>query len=192
MGLPNPITTIGGGVESIGKGLGGIATSSSEWLGDRTKDVVSGDVFGIHRRENEELRETIDEKLKDSNATLTELRDQIDSSELTGKTGGPEMTKSVSAFLHGQDGSTGALAKSLDATHTVVEGDTLSEIAEDKGKSVEDLLGLNPELGDGNLIRPGQEIKLDDFVAQGDPAAELQTAATPSVTPPQTDTEMQV
>lgn len=192
MGLPNPITSVGGGLESIGKGLGGIATSSSGWLGDRTKDVVSGDVFGIHRRENEELRETIDEKLSDSNATLKELRDQIDTTDLTGKTGSPEMTKSVTAFLHGQDGSTGALAKSLDATHTVVEGDTLSEIAADKGKSVEDLLGLNPELGDGNLIHPGQEIKLDDFVAQGDPAAELQTAATPSITPPQTDTEMQV
>lgn len=191
MGLPNPLTTAGSGLESVGKGLGGLATSGHDWLGDRAKDVVRGDVFGIDRREDEELRQTIEEKLGDSDATIKDLRNQIDAVGLSEKNDGAELTNAVSMQIHGDTASTGALSKSLDATHVVAEGDTLSEIAQDKGKSVEDLLGLNPELGDGNLIHAGQEIKLAEFVAEKDPAAELQTP-TPPVSSPETDNEMQV
>lgn len=180
MGLPNPITAVGTGLENIGKGFGGAVTSSNDWLEDRAKDVVRGDTFGINRRENEELRRTFDEKLGESNSTLADLREQIEKTGLTGKTGGAEMTDAATSSVHGETSSTGALAKSLDASYTVADGDTLSGIAEGKGKSVEELLGLNPELGDGNLIHAGQEIKLDGLVAQESPAAQPEPAPAPA------------
>lgn len=189
MGLPNPISTIGGGIETFGRGVGKIATEGHEWIGDRTKDVVRGDVFGINRRETEDLRRTFDEKLGDNRETIAELREKLDRGDL-GNADGDEMTEVASASVHGDNARTGALSKDLGEIHTVAEGDTLSGIAADTGKSVEDLLGLNPELGDGNLIRPGQEIKLDDFVATTDPVGAIKTLATPAESSPETGPEM--
>lgn len=191
MGLPNPISTIGSGLENIGKGLGGAVTTSNDWMNDRAKDVVRGDAFGFGRRENEELRRTLEEKLGESNSTLTDLREQLDKSTVTGKTDGADLTTAASTSVHGEKGSTGALSKDLDASYTVADGDTLTKIAEDKGKSVEDLLGLNPELGDGNLIHAGQEIKLDGFKAEESPASTVQNLAMPTVTTPEAGTELQ-
>lgn len=192
MGLPNPITTVGTGLEKIGNGLGGAVTTSNDWLEDRAKDVVRGDTFGINRRENEDLRRTFDEKLSESNATLADLREQLEPTGLTGKTGGKEMTDAVTSSVHGETSSTGALAKSLDASYTVAEGDTLWDIAEGKGTSVADLLGLNPELGDGNLIHAGQEIKLDGFVTEESPAAQTETSSAPAAPTPEAGFEPQI
>lgn len=192
MGLPNPITMAGSSLEHIGKGLGSAVTTGNDWLEDRAKDVVRGDAFGVHRRETEELRRTFDEKLGESNASLSDLREQIETTGLTGKTGGKEMTEAATSAVHGETSSTGALAKSLDASYTVADGDTLSGIAEGKGKSVADLLGLNPELGDGNLIQAGQEIKLDGFVTQESPAAQTNTPPSPATPTPEADFETQI
>ncbi|MET3959830.1 LysM repeat protein [Rhodococcus sp. OAS809] len=182
MGLPNPITTVGAGLENIGKGLGGAVTTTNDWMGDRAKDVVRGDAFGIGRRENEELRRNFEETLNNSKATLAEVRDQLGKGVGSGETDGVEA-------VHGREAGKGALSKDLDASYTVGDGDTLSKIAEEKGKSLDDLLGMNPELGDGNLIRPGQEIKLGEFKAQESPTEQIQT---PTVTTPEPGTEMQV
>lgn len=191
MGLPNPITTVGNGLQSIGEHLGGAVTTGNDWLGDRAKDVVRGDTFGIARRENEELRRNFEDKLNENNFTLADLREQLAKGVITGEPGSADLADAASGSVHGSKASTGALSKELNASYTVADGDTLSGIAQEKGKSVEDLLGLNPELGDGNLIHPGQEIKLTNFVAQDSPSGQIQTLATPTVSAPEAGTELQ-
>ena len=46
------------------------------------------------------------------------------------------------------------------AAHVVVPGDTLSEIAQTYGTTVEALLAANPQIGNRSLIRPGDEISI--------------------------------
>lgn len=190
MGLPNPITAIGSGLQNIGEGVGSTLTTSNDWLGDRAKDVVRGDVFGIARRENEALRQSFEEKLNDTGFTIRDLREQLDKGVITGEPGSADLAATASQAVHGGK-SGGALSKELDASYTVADGDTLSSIAQEKGKSVEDLLGLNPELGDGNLIHAGQEIKLDDFVVEDSPVGQMQTLVTPAASTPEAGTELQ-
>ncbi|OUS97232.1 LysM domain-containing protein [Rhodococcus sp. NCIMB 12038] len=190
MGLPNPITAIGSGLQNVGEGVGSTVTMSNDWLGDRAKDVVRGDVFGIARRENEALRQSFEERLNDTGFTIRDLREQLDKGVITGEPGSADLADTASQSVHGGKGC-GALSKELDASYTVADGDTLTSIAQEKGKSVEDLLGLNPELGDGNLIHPGQEIKLDDFVVQDNPVGQMQNLVTPAVSTPEAGTELQ-
>lgn len=191
MGLPNPITAVGNRLENIGESVGGTVTTSSDWLSDRAKDVVRGDVFGIARRENEELRQNFEARLNETGFTIEDLREQIaNGGVITGEPGTVDPIDAASDFVHGKQGGTGALSKQLDSSYTVEDGDTLTEIAQDRGKSVEDLLGLNPELGDGNLIHPGQEIKLDDFVAQDSPVEQMKTMVTPAVSAPEAGTDL--
>ncbi len=47
-----------------------------------------------------------------------------------------------------------------DSTYTVQSGDTLSEIAQNFGISLQDLLSLNPQISDPDLIYPGQIINI--------------------------------
>lgn len=55
----------------------------------------------------------------------------------------------------------GSLTVSIEATtYQIVEGDTLSEIAEKKWTTVEELVELNPQIADPNLIYCGDFIKL--------------------------------
>ena len=44
-------------------------------------------------------------------------------------------------------------------SYEVKSGDSLSKIAKQQGKSLEDILKLNPEIKDPNRIKPGQKIK---------------------------------
>ena len=44
-------------------------------------------------------------------------------------------------------------------SYEVKSGDSLSKIAKEQGKSLEDILKLNPEIKDPNRIKPGQKIK---------------------------------
>jgi len=61
-------------------------------------------------------------------------------------------------------GSLGSPALSV----AVEEGDTLSGIGAENGKSVDELLSMNPELGDGSQLTVGQEIKLSDLDVQNE------------------------
>ena len=190
MGLPNPITAVGNGLQNVGQGLGGVLTTSRDWERDRAEGAVRGDTFGTGRREIEGLRRNFEEKLGDRDNTLADLRDRLGGNAVAGKgVDGADLTDAASKSVHGKCG-TGALSKEIQSSYTVTDGDTLYDIAQDKGKSLEDLLGLNPELGDGNLIHPGQEIKLDDFVAQDSPAGRIHTLATPAAAP-ETGAELQ-
>jgi LysM repeat protein len=49
---------------------------------------------------------------------------------------------------------------------TVQEGDTLSQIAEAAGVSLEDLIAANPDIADPNLIYPGQAINIPGMGGQ--------------------------
>ena len=53
-----------------------------------------------------------------------------------------------------EDGPTGG------DTYDVRSGDTLSEISQKKGTSVEHLVASNPEISDPDLIHPGQTLRL--------------------------------
>ena len=55
------------------------------------------------------------------------------------------------------------------ATVTVKKGDTLSEIAKDKGISLRALLGANPQIKNANKIRIGQKINIPEAKKAGDP-----------------------
>ena len=112
-----------------------------------------------------------------SDATLAEVRGQLGNGVGSGDAKG--VTGTGFGEADSSDGGTkgGALSKELDASYTVADGDTLSKIAQDKGKSLDDLLGMNPELGDGNLIMPGQEIKLAEFEAQDSPVDQIREQA---------------
>jgi len=46
------------------------------------------------------------------------------------------------------------------ATHTVVPGDTMWDIAQANGMSLGELVALNPQIENPRLIRPGQKINL--------------------------------
>ena len=43
--------------------------------------------------------------------------------------------------------------------YEVKSGDSLSKIAKEQGKSLEDILKLNPEIKNPDRIKPGQKIK---------------------------------
>ncbi|MCY4056626.1 MAG: LysM peptidoglycan-binding domain-containing protein [Gammaproteobacteria bacterium] len=45
-------------------------------------------------------------------------------------------------------------------SHTVVSGDTLSEIAAAQGLTLDELIALNPQIANPNLITPGQRVNL--------------------------------
>ena len=48
--------------------------------------------------------------------------------------------------------------------YTVVEGDTLSTIADKTGISLDELKSINPKLGDPNLIKTGQNINIKGYM----------------------------
>lgn len=60
------------------------------------------------------------------------------------------------------DASTAATAAPAPeiASHVVKSGDTLSQIAKDSGVSVQDIMGLNPQLTNPDVLKVGQEVLL--------------------------------
>src|SRR5512144_2575173 len=68
----------------------------------------------------------------------------------------------IFAMLVGMFATTGAAfaASSCGTSVTVVSGDTLRKIAERCGTTVSALQRANPEIGNGNLIYPGQVLLL--------------------------------
>lgn len=55
-------------------------------------------------------------------------------------------------------------------TYTVQRGDTLGQIAKQRGLTLADLLEANPDIGNASLIYPGQQIKFPDpYTGQGSP-----------------------
>ena len=77
-------------------------------------------------------------------------------------------------------GSTPSSCVALGA-YAVVAGDTLSDIAQQYGVTVEDLLAANPQITDRRLIRPGDEITISPLIS-GRSAQERMARLTTSTT----------
>ncbi|MCC6236437.1 MAG: LysM peptidoglycan-binding domain-containing protein [Dehalococcoidia bacterium] len=65
------------------------------------------------------------------------------------------------------------------AVHVVVEGDTLSAIAEAHGTTLAEVIGLNPQIANPDLIYPGQEVNIP---ASAEAPSEAVTDATAAAT----------
>jgi len=157
-----PFELGGKAIDTAGDAVNGAA----DWAGDRVSDVAHGDPFGTERRTNEHT----DRVAAETDRKLEEVKAGQEAIKNESAAEGPDVTNVVDAEL--TDPERGALAN-----HLVEEGDTISSIAQENGKSVDEILSLNPDLGDGNLINVGQEIKLSDLEVDGGAAGRVEEAA---------------
>ncbi len=204
-GVGSAVTGAGRAAVEAGKGVVDGAEHTAEWAGDRAKDVAAGDPLGIDRRRDEA-----------TNHRLDEISEKLDNAPKAGE------AAKLPQLASGAGGSAGAAAQATEAlspenqgkpleavtaqlggdhaknpgalaSHLVTEGETLSGIAQGNDKSVEDLLKLNPELGDGNKIDVGQQIKLSEVTPQADSAsAKLDSAAIAPAGPAGSEPQIQV
>ena len=86
----------------------------------------------------------------------------------------------ILAMLVGMFATTGAAfaASSCGTSVTVVSGDTLRKIAERCGTTVSALQRANPEVGNGNLIYPGQNLLLPGTILGTDGGYVIYSVAT--------------
>lgn len=184
--------------QNLGSNLGGAADTAAGGVFNRAKSLGEGAInvvtYGQYGK-NKELQSNLDqlsEKLAESQKASAEASadrpdrpdrsDWYDSLDRHLKEKAPEHDPAVA------DQIIGAQGESKMATHLVAEGDTLSEIAQDKGMDLSTLIDLNPDLENPDLIMPGQELNLGELSAQKSVSEKISEAApTPSPTGPEAD-----
>lgn len=165
------------------------AKNIGDFAGDRAHDLAAGDPFGVARRDREAFTQEISEKLSSQKDAIEKLSLGQSPVSAAGKAAGASVDANAAlGKLHLEHGGSGPeikdadvktgpdAAKGKDSSYTVQEGDTLSEIAQKKGQSLDAVLGRNPSLGDGNTIKAGQEISLGETKTDS-PTKDLAAAA---------------
>lgn len=182
LNLPNPITAIGDGISNVGDAVGAVTSavvSVPEKVAEKTVGTFQDAVGITSSREARDAANTAAEAANNATRTLTEQNAELQE-KLNEKSETPtaEPVSTSVAEVSERTGGAENLSKVL-----VGEGQTLSGIASEHGKSIDDLMAANPEITSADQISIGQEINLGEPVleAAGGVKEKLETSL-PEVT----------